>query len=106
MDTRDDSAKLVFKQVLASIPGVKATTMSNYAPGMRYFTGPMELQNVRGEMQSLDVLPYMVDYDYLGQLHMPIVAGRDFSRVFGTDSMRALILNETAVRELGYTSPA
>jgi putative ABC transport system permease protein len=106
MDTRDDSAKLAFKQELTSIPGVRSTTMSNYSPGMLLFPNSCQLENHRGEMQSLATLPYFVDYDYLSQLHVSIVAGRDFSRDFGTDSSKAMILNETAVRQLGYTSPA
>jgi len=55
-------------------------------------------------MQGLAALPYFVDYDYLSQLHVAIVAARDFSRAFGTDSSKAMILNETAVRQLGYAS--
>jgi putative ABC transport system permease protein len=104
MDTRDDSAKLAFKQELTSIPGVHGTALSNYSPGMLFFPQPGELENNRGEMQTINVLPYLVDYDYLSQMHIPLVAGRDFSRAFGTDSTNALIVNETAVRQLGYTS--
>jgi putative ABC transport system permease protein len=106
MDTRDDSAKLAFKQALASIPGVQSTTMSNFSPGMMFFPQQGQLENNRGEMQSINILPLLVDYDYLSQMHMPIVAGRDFSRVFGTDSTNATIVNETAVRQLGYTLPS
>lgn len=106
MDTRDDSAKLPFKQALASIPGVRATTMSNFSPGMLFFPQPCQLENKRGEMQTCNTIPYIVDYDYLRQMKIPLVAGRDFSRGFGTDSSKAMIVNETAIRELGYTSPA
>src|SRR5690606_23751257 len=34
-----------------------------------------------------------------------MVAGRSFSREFGTDSTQSLILNEAAVRLLGYSAP-
>jgi putative ABC transport system permease protein len=106
MDTRADSAKLAFKQELASIPGVQSTTLSNFSPGMGFFPQPCRLENDRGEMQDLAAIPYFVDYDYLSQLHVALATGRDFSRAFGTDSAKAMILNETAVRQLGYTSPA
>src|SRR5579863_1921234 len=64
-----------------------------------------QIENGRGEMQPFNATFYFVDYDYLDQMHMKIVAGRGFSRSFGTDSSRAMILNETAVSQLGYTSP-
>jgi len=105
MDSRDDSAKLAFKQALAAIPGVQATTMSNLMPGMLYFPQPVSLENKSGAMQSIRAVPFTVDFDYLSQMHIPIVAGRDFSRTFGMDSARSCIINETAARALGYSSP-
>lgn len=106
MDTRDDSAKMAFKQSLASISGVESTTLSTFSPGMGYYPQSCQLENNRGEMQSINIFPCLVDYDYLVQLHMPVVAGRDFSRAFGTDSTKAMIVNETAARQLGYHSPS
>lgn len=105
MDSRADSGKLAFKQALASIPGVLSTTMANYAPGMIYYPSPSQVENVRGDMEALSTCFFFVDYDYLRQLHMTIVAGRDFSRAFSTDSAQAMILNETSIHQLGYSSP-
>src|SRR5256885_9877695 len=34
-----------------------------------------------------------------------MVAGRAFSREFGTDTTQAMVLNEAAVNMFGYTSP-
>ncbi len=106
LDTRDDSAKLAFKQALVSIPGVLSTTMANSAPGLFNFPNDCQLENGRGEMQNTNAYVYFVDYDYLRQMGMRIIAGRDFSRSFGTDSALAMIINETAVTQLGYTSAA
>jgi putative ABC transport system permease protein len=106
LDTRDDSAKLAFKQALASIPGIQSTTMSNYAPGGQFSLQSCQLENNRGQMQTSSTISCIVDYDYLSKMRIPLVAGREFSRNFGTDSSKAMILNETAVQQLGYTSPA
>lgn len=106
MDTRADSAKMAFKQSLASIPGVLSTTMANFAPGMQYYPNQVQLEDAKGDMQTLSACAYMVDFDYLTQLHMSVVAGRNFNSAFATDSVQAMILNETAVRQLGYSSPA
>ena len=105
MDTRNDSAKLAFKQALASIPGVLSNTMASNVPGLFAFGNETQIENGRGDMQTTHQVVYFIDYDYLSQMRMKIVAGRDFSRAFATDSARAMILNETAVSQLGYTSP-
>jgi len=105
MDTRNDSAKLAFKQALSSIPGVLSNSMGGNVPGLGTFPFECQIENGRGEMQATNTVVYFVDYDYLNQLDMKVIAGRAFSRTFGTDSARAMILNETAVSQLGYTSP-
>jgi putative ABC transport system permease protein len=102
---RNDSAKMVFKQSLASIPGVLSNTMASNVPGMFTFMNECKIENGRSEMQSANAVVYFVDYDYPDQMHMTIVAGRGFSRAFGTDSAQAMILNETAVTQMGYASP-
>ncbi|HEV3411263.1 MAG TPA: ABC transporter permease [Puia sp.] len=105
MDTRNDSAKLVFKQALASIPGVLSNSMTGNVPGLFDFMNECKIENGRGEMQTTNTVVYSVDYDYLDVMHMKIVAGRGFSRAFGADTAKAMILNETAVNQLGYASP-
>ena len=105
MDSRNDSAKLAFKQSLASIPGVLSNTMAGSVPGMFTPMSDCKIENGRGEMQTANAAIYFVDYDYLDEMHMRMVAGRTFSRQFGTDSTQAMILNETAVTQLGFTSP-
>jgi len=46
-----------------------------------------------------------VDFDYIPQLKIKVVAGRPFSRQFMTDTTHAMMLNEAAVKMFGYTSP-
>jgi putative ABC transport system permease protein len=46
-----------------------------------------------------------VDFDYIPQLKIKMVAGRPFSRQFMTDTTKAMILNEAAVKMFGYHSP-
>jgi len=45
-----------------------------------------------------------VSYDYMETMQMEIIAGRDFSRNFATDS-NAVILNETAVKYMHLEDP-
>ena len=58
---------------------------------------------VEGVDKTLRCERYTVDHDFLNTYDIEIVAGRNFSRSYSTDSS-ALILNETAVKELGFTN--
>jgi putative ABC transport system permease protein len=46
-----------------------------------------------------------VDFDFIPQYGLKIVAGRPFSKEFASDSTKALVINEAAVKLLGYGSP-
>lgn len=46
---------------------------------------------------------YHIDYDYLKTLGIKIILGRNFSRDFATDSASGVLINEEAVRELGWS---
>ena len=52
------------------------------------------------------VVSFSVSESYLANLHFKLLAGRSFSRAYSTDSSEAIILNETAVRRLGFAGPA
>jgi len=64
-----------------------------------------KIQNVKGEMQIANLDLYFVDFDYLKQFNIKMVAGRTFSRDFMTDTTHSMILNEAAVKMFGYRSP-
>ncbi|WP_185974293.1 ABC transporter permease [Litoribacter populi] len=55
--------------------------------------------------ERLSTIMFLVDYDYIQTFGMEMVAGRDFSRDFGTDPHKAFIINETAARNFGFGSP-
>jgi putative ABC transport system permease protein len=45
---------------------------------------------------------YRIDYNYVPTLGLQIVKGRNFSRDFPTDTANAVLINETAVADLGW----
>ncbi len=47
---------------------------------------------------------YTVDYDFIETYGMELIAGRDFDKSRPSDEQRAFLLNETSVRELGWTA--
>ncbi len=48
---------------------------------------------------------FIGDFDYIKTLGLRLVAGRDFSRDMSTDEEEAFIINETAVKDLGFGTP-
>ncbi len=104
LDVRGDTARLAFKNEVSALPGVLSTAMSSTVPGMGTFSDNCQVENPQGDMQTANINVYVVDFDYLRQFQIRLVAGRGFSREFRTDSTQAMILNETAVRQLGYST--
>ncbi|HKG69046.1 MAG TPA: FtsX-like permease family protein, partial [Segetibacter sp.] len=64
-----------------------------------------EIENTKGEMQIANLDLYFVDFDYINQFKIKMVAGRGFSRDFMTDTTQAMVLNEAGVKMFGYSSP-
>ncbi|MFC4875022.1 ABC transporter permease [Negadavirga shengliensis] len=55
--------------------------------------------------ERLSTIMFLVDHDYIRTFEMELLAGRDFSRDFGTDLSKAFIINETAARNFGFGTP-
>jgi putative ABC transport system permease protein len=105
MDTQGDSTKLVLKEEVSHLPGVISTSMSASVPGGGDHGAYSQIENVKGDMQIANLDLYFVDFDYIPQFKIKMVAGRPFSRQFMTDTTNSMILNEAAVKMFGYTSP-
>ena len=105
LDTHGDNHRKALMEDLGSIRGVLGTTMSSTVPGGGNPGAYSMIQNRKGDMQIANLDLYFVDYDYIPQYKMKILAGRAFSRQFATDTTKSMILNESAVRLFGYTSP-
>ncbi len=104
INTNFDKNKDVFKESLASIPSVISTSYSSGVPGSSPNSAYSLLENKKGEMQKTNIDLYFVDFDYIDQYQLKIISGRSFSRAFTTDSTKSMLINETAVKMLGYAS--
>src|SRR4030095_4801648 len=103
--TYGDPAKTAFQQSLAGMPNIKSTAMSSSIPGGGNPGAYSEIENTKGDLQIANLDLYFVDFDYINQFKIKIVAGRGFSRDFMTDTTQAMVLNEAAVKMFGYSSP-
>jgi putative ABC transport system permease protein len=104
LDTHGDVHNKALNNEIASIRGVLSTTMSSSIPGGGAMNALSQLENKHGDMQTTGVDLYFVDYNYIPQYKIKLVAGRTFSKDFASDTTQAIIINETAVKMLGYTS--
>lgn len=106
INTNFDKNKDLFQQSLASIPGVKSSSLSSHVPGGGSNGAYSLVENKAGDMQKTNLDLYFVDFNFIGQYQFKVVAGRAFSTEFATDSTQAMVINESAARMLGYASPA
>ncbi|MBL4677419.1 MAG: ABC transporter permease [Mucilaginibacter sp.] len=106
LDTDNDPGQEAFKQAISTLPGVKATTLSSAIPGGGHSGAYSEIENNKGDLQVANLALYFVDFDYIKDYGIKMIAGRPFSRDFlKTDAAQAMIINEQAVKLFGYTTP-
>lgn len=90
------------KTELRQHPGILQVGASALLPG-----GPVGRTRFRTEAASEGATMSMlwVDYDFIKTLGIELIAGRDFSPEFQTDATEAVILNEEAIRQIGWSNP-
>ncbi len=104
------------KEEIARLPGVVATSLTSDAPASGNESN--RTIQVPGDGTNQDILIGNVDYDFLETYQIPLLAGRNYSREFSTDVMprpeavekgeayeSSLIVNEGALRRMGFASP-
>jgi putative ABC transport system permease protein len=96
------------RQSLTDSPTVLAAALSKRAPsgelkdGARCF---LEMNNGQPVMSDFKMPRMIVSHEFFKTFGIQFSAGRDFSTDFPTDATDAYILNETAVRYLGWKNP-
>ena len=93
-----------FKNELLENPGVSNVSIGYGFPGDAVATDEVIVPR-NGMSVSRSAAQLAVDYDYIKTLNLHLVAGRDFSKEMKTDADHAFIINETAVKQLGFGTP-
>ncbi len=102
------SARLeAFKTQLFENSNILGISAAKRVPSGRLLdsAGAAVLSGETSQPITFRIAQLRVDYDYIPTFKMEMAAGRNFSREMGTDASQAFILNETAVRRIGWKSP-
>jgi putative ABC transport system permease protein len=83
---------------------IVSASASYTVPGRNPSSNAMLPEGFTGDQWQTFLINW-ADYDYLETYEIKLAAGRDFSRNFETDKEEAFILNEAAVKSLGWNSP-
>ncbi len=89
-------------------PGINEVTLASRVPSGRLLDSQGASIVRDGEKVRLDfrIADVHVDHDYLPSLGIELVAGRHFDPDRASDSTTAFILNESAVRRIGWNDPS
>ena len=101
-----DSATMeTFRNSLNSDPAIRSVGASSSIPGT--YIPVNQINDGSADLtKALSMQMLFTDHDFIRTMNMKVVAGRDFSRNFPTDQYAGFVLNEEAVKQLGWTSPA
>lgn len=98
---------LIIKDRLENHPGIKEMSMSSRVPSGRLLDSQGATAEVGGELTQLNVriADIHVAHNFLSTYGISLEAGRDFDYLRASDSTQAFILNEAAVRAIGWSNP-
>ncbi|HTL08863.1 MAG TPA: ABC transporter permease [Chitinophagaceae bacterium] len=93
--------RLSFKNELKRNSAVQQVSLMSGEPGGFHDSYGFEYEGKPGERLLLNT--EFTDFDYVKTLGLSIIAGRDFSGSFPTDSAKAVLINHSAATRMGYT---
>ncbi len=96
----------LLKNELKSIPGIETVTTSNFIPGLKMdYAANLSNPRIHGKEPHY-IKRIFADESFTKVFDIAIVAGKYFtSEPTENIETRPIVVNESAVRELGYTSP-
>lgn len=92
-----------FKNELRQVPGVISITGTSTVPGQSTSNLYTQIEMADGKLSPTNINYYFVDHDFLSAYDIKLLAGRDFLREVKADDTTAFLINETAVKDFGWT---
>ncbi len=94
-----------FKNQMLAYPQIVSASVSGYLPVPSNDNNSSVMpEGERDSKKATSMQNWIVDYDYITTLGMRIVAGRDFSREYSTDT-KATIINQAAAKQFDWAQP-
>ena len=95
-----------FRNEMLKQPSIKNATFSSYLPvaNSSRNDNTFSKEAVMDSKSGFNMQVWKVDDQYIPTMGMELTRGRNFSKVFATDS-NSVILNESAAKILGYDDP-
>jgi len=108
LNTNNQKGQERMQEALASNPDILSISTSTAVPGEGgdNQTALSVLENNVGQDQSLTLNRFNINENFIPQFQIKLLAGRNFSKEFATDSTQAMILNEKAIQLLGFANPS
>jgi putative ABC transport system permease protein len=93
------------KDELTRVNGVKSVSASSNVPGVADPGGwSMDFAKRTGDTVHAELPIFLTDFTFMKQYNIPMVAGRGLSDQFAADTVESMIINETALRKLGFNN--
>ncbi|QEM03958.1 FtsX-like permease family protein [Mucilaginibacter rubeus] len=89
----------LFKQEVSEHPGVSDLTSADNGLGEHEGTGFTDF-NYQGK--PVNTKQFHIDPDYIPTLGMQLLVGRNFNPTIASDTVNAIIINESMMKELGW----
>ena len=89
----------LFKQELSRYPGISGLASADNGLGEHEGTGFTDFSY---QGKSINTKQFYIDPDYIPTLGMHLLAGRNFDRTIASDTVNAVIVNESMINELGW----
>lgn len=94
-----------FREKILTNPDITGVTLSDQEPGLGILRRGVLPEGFK-ITDNIFALNIRADYNFIPTYGMQLVAGRNFSRAYGSDKDQAFIINETAVTRFHFGSPA
>jgi putative ABC transport system permease protein len=94
-----------YKEQIRQMAGVKSVSTSSILPGKEILWKKQDVRKVTDQPNTSNVFSYAyIDHDFIQTFDLKLVAGQGFSRE-EKESNNTMIMNESAMKQLGYSDP-
>lgn len=101
-NNRQNSTR-AFKEKIQNHTGISSVAISNLAPYTGIMKASYEIEDTSGNFAQKNTTYLSVDFQYIDLMEMKIIEGRSFDPNTESDRTGAILVNETLVKEMGWT---